>query len=214
MKALPFAAALLIATGAAAQTTYSFAGLQWGMNVATVLAKLKSSGIHPSPYPVYLNHLCRVPSENCWLEFDDGPTNLAAPPAYRSDEEIRKDSNSFAAYTAKEAYRRHATVNGSAWFKSGALVEVTIDTDSRYADRREQKLRQNYGSPASVVEGECLFLPGMCRVLTWRSPSGETIEFDASGRIVYQSGALEGILNSEAAREKAAEEERVNRVRF
>ncbi len=210
MKSVSFLAILVFTTGAAAQTVYIFSGLQWGMNAAAVVEKLKSSGIHPSPYTESVDPLCKQPAKSCMLEFDDGPIDRAVP--------LSKDANGFDRVTAAKKYKALATVVGTAWFYSGALVEVNIHGDRRYAGPREQQLRQKYGQPVSdEIEpssfGEILGNPG--RVLRWKYPSGDSIVFGAvTGWIDYKWGELNRILEMESAREKAAEDERVNRVRF
>jgi hypothetical protein len=70
MKTKLFLITLLFTTAATAQTSFSFAGLTWGMTASAVAAHLKSSGINVSMRD---RIACMVNSE-CWLKFDDGDT--------------------------------------------------------------------------------------------------------------------------------------------
>ena len=116
-------------------------------------------------------------SSDCWVSFDDGDTT---PPK---------------------------TVAGRVQFRSGKLVSVEIHSDQSQAPMREAKLRKTYGTPNSVDNSRCSMGPSWCNQLLWRSPAGETIEFDSVGSISYKSSSL----NSAEAQEVQRND---NRVRF
>lgn len=71
MKKYALMLSILVPTGVAAQTTFSFSGLTWGMSLAATVAQLKSASINVSARD---NLVCKV-SSDCWLRFDDGETS-------------------------------------------------------------------------------------------------------------------------------------------
>lgn len=214
MRILPLLVLLLLAMSAFAQGSTTFAGLQWGTNSSTVISTLKSSGIHPSPYGANggrIDPLCestKPPTRDyCSLSFDDGPIDRAAP--------LPKGAISSEVSDAWKSYKQLATVVGTAEFVLGRLVAVKIERDERYAVQREQQLRRRYGAPLSDKTERCGLFDEPCRVLRWRMPSGDSVVFRVdAGWIDYEWSEHNRMLDEALARQKAAEDDKVNRVRY